>query len=74
MRLVHQFAKLVDEESDAERFEYYRVDIHATAKFVLPHCEPETADRLAAIVATRFPETGSTDSTSAQRFQERKPN
>ena len=71
--MVHQFAKLVDEESDAERFEYYRVDVHATAKFVFPHCEPETADRLAAIVDTRFPETGSTDSTSAQRFQERKP-
>jgi Flp pilus assembly protein TadD len=62
--LANQFAALVDEEPDADRFEYYRGDIQATAKYVLPHCEPETANRLAAIVATRFPEKGSTDSTS----------
>jgi hypothetical protein len=58
--LANQFAALVDEESNADRFEYYRGDIHATAKYVLPQCEPETANRLAAIVATRFPEKGPT--------------
>jgi hypothetical protein len=66
--LVNQFAALLEEESDADRLEYYRGDIHATAKYVLPQCEPETANRLAAIVATRFPKKGSPDSTSAQEL------
>jgi Glycosyltransferase 61 len=66
--LANQFATLVDAESDADRLEYYRFDIHGMAKYLLPQCEPETANRLAAIVATRFPEKGSPDLTSGQEF------
>jgi hypothetical protein len=66
--LANQFAALLDAESDADRLEYYRFDIHGMAKFLLPQCEPETAIRLAAIVAARFPEKGSPDLTSGQEF------
>jgi hypothetical protein len=62
--LANRFAALVEEESDADRLEYYRGDIHGRARYILPLCEPETANRLAAIVATRFPGKNSTESTS----------
>jgi hypothetical protein len=62
--LANRFATLVEEESDADRLEYYRGDIHGRARYILPLCEPETANRLAAIVATRFPEKNSMDWTS----------
>jgi hypothetical protein len=66
--LANRFATLVDEESDADRLEYYRGDIHGRARYILPLCEPETANRLAAIVATRFPRTSVTDLTFGQEF------
>lgn len=53
--MANQFAALVDAESDPSRLAYYRGDVHAMTTRVTRLCEPETAKRLAAVLAARFP-------------------
>ncbi len=53
--MANQFATLVDAETDRSRLAYYRGDVHGMANRIARVCEPETANRLAAILADRFP-------------------
>jgi hypothetical protein len=53
--LANQFAGLVDEESDSDRLAYYRGDILGMAPRITRLCEPETANRVAMVLANRFP-------------------
>jgi Glycosyltransferase 61 len=53
--LANRFAGLVDEESDDDRLAYYRGDILGMATRISRLCEPETANRIAMILANRFP-------------------
>jgi hypothetical protein len=52
--LANQFAALVDKEPDADRLAYYRGDIHGMATRIARACEPETANRVGGILASRF--------------------
>ena len=53
--MANQFAALVDAETDRSRLAYYRADVHAMTTRVARLCEPETAKRLASVLADRFP-------------------
>lgn len=53
--MANQFAELVDAEADISRLAYYRGDVHGMATRIARACEPQTAKRLAAILADRFP-------------------
>jgi hypothetical protein len=53
--MANQFATLVDAETDRNRLAYYRGDVHGMVNRIARVCEPETANRLAAILADRFP-------------------
>jgi hypothetical protein len=63
--MANRFATLVDEELDDERLAYYRGDILGMATRIARVCEPETANRLAMIVANRFPMESSGGEVSA---------
>ena len=52
--MANQFVALVGAETDGSRLAYYRGDVHGMATRVARACEPETAKRLAAILADRF--------------------
>jgi hypothetical protein len=53
--IANQFAALVSAETDSSRLAHYRGDVRGMATRIARACEPETAKRLAAIVADCFP-------------------
>ena len=53
--MANQFAALVGAETDSGRLGYYQGDVRGMANRIARACEPETAKRLAAIIADRFP-------------------
>ena len=63
--MADRFAALLDEESDDERLAYYRGDIQGMATRIARVCEPETANRIAMIIANRFPMESSGDEDAA---------
>ena len=65
--MANRFAALVDEESNKDRLAYYRGDILGMASRIVRHCEPETANRIATILANRFPTDSSGTEVSAAR-------
>ena len=52
--MASQFAALVDAEVDSTRLAYYRGDVHGMVTRISRVCEPETANRLATILANHF--------------------
>ena len=59
--MANQFAALIGAETDSGRLAYYRGDVRGMATRIARVCEPETAKRLAAIVADCFPGTSPGD-------------
>jgi hypothetical protein len=53
--MATQFAALVGAETDSNRLAYYRGDVRGMATRIARACEPETAHRLAAVLADCFP-------------------
>ena len=53
--MANQFAALVGAETDSSRLAYHRGDVRGMANRIARACEPETAKRLAAILADCFP-------------------
>jgi hypothetical protein len=45
---------LVNAENDTDRLAYYCGDVHEMAREIADICEPETANRIGAILAERF--------------------
>jgi hypothetical protein len=57
--MANQFAALVGAETDSSRLAYYQGDVRGMATRIVRACEPETAKRLAAILADCFPVSAS---------------
>jgi hypothetical protein len=52
---VNQLVKLIAAETGSSRLAFYRADVHGMTPRIARMCEPETARRLKAVVADRFP-------------------
>jgi predicted component of type VI protein secretion system len=63
--MANQFAELVGAETDSSRLAYYQGDVRGMATRIVRACEPETAKRLAAILADCFPVSASGDEVNS---------
>jgi hypothetical protein len=62
---ANQLAALIAAETDGNRLAYYRADVHGMAPRIIRMCEPETARRLIAVLADRFPVNAPGDEVAA---------
>jgi hypothetical protein len=63
--LANQFVTLASAETNSDRLNYYRGDVHGLVGRVARACRPATVDRLNQLLADRFP-SGSGEADDAQ--------